>query len=200
MRRVALGIDAGNSTGLGLWEVGGGYLRCELVRIDRAGWSEQQAIELLDRFVGDARWVAAIERPWASGRGGHGTGASAKAFTVPPTFAIKHWTRVVDLFARARADRIHQAYRKPTVLAPRPEEWRRPLGVACRGVGDDARERRDYVKADAVRRLRVVHGLEIEQTDVAEAVSIAEWCARCVLRHEVIPLRGRAPAKVRFAA
>ena len=91
--RVALGIDAADVTGIGVWAMpdltdlppraqlealdalGGSALLCAL-KVDTSirGWREHHAIELLDELLGDALWVAAVERPfgtktrWVDGR------------------------------------------------------------------------------------------------------------------------------------
>ena len=111
--RVALGIDAADVTGIGVWAMpdltdlppraqlealdalGGSALLCAL-KVDTSirGWREHHAIELLDELLGDALWVAAVERPfgtktrWVDGR--------RMRVGSEPTAAQRYWLGAVD--------------------------------------------------------------------------------------------------------
>lgn len=189
-KRVVLGIDPGDSTGIAVWSVEpeDAPLRFDVVKIDRAGWTQEQAIALIDDFIGSASWLAAIERPPPPKRGPREA----------PSHAERYWRDVVDLVARRRCVRAASRYSKPLVLRPRPDEWRGPLGIRTRGLGGDAHQRRESLKQAAIARLKLVHGIEVEAPDAAEALQVAEWAARaCKLTR--IPMRGSKPVEVWWA-
>jgi hypothetical protein len=194
--RVVIGIDpSAESSGVAAWGVGPDVLSCasiraERVRLNRAGWTEANSIELVDAMIADREWIACVERSFGL-RGQHAGRVTGSA----PTFAEQHWLRVIDLLARSRAARAGLRYRKPLILRPRPQVWRGPLGLAVKGVGRSEDERRAWVKAQAVRRLQLMHGLHYDNHDVAEAVSIAEYGARIgVLGYAL--RKGKAPQRV----
>lgn len=198
--RVAIGIDPGTKTGLGAWVVGGDFLRGELVDIHRAGWNEMQAFVVLDALVpAKAEWIAAVEAPWAHIRG-RAHDKSRKAFTTAPIYAERYWRQTLDLYARIRAKRADVRFRKPMILRPRPEDWRPRVGVPTAGLGPNEMERRQWLKAEAVRRLRFAHGIEIHQADVAEAAWIAFWLARAAQLPKLGTGPNRKLEEVRFAA
>ncbi|TAL44042.1 MAG: hypothetical protein EPN91_05180, partial [Salinibacterium sp.] len=95
--RVGVGIDPGTThpSGVCVWAVRGGLVAAQAVKIDAASWSEAKSIALLDELLGDAEWIAAIEKPWGNRKGG------GRA----PIYASTHWNRVVLEVARRRLAR-----------------------------------------------------------------------------------------------
>lgn len=211
--RVALGIDAADVTGIGVWAMpdltdlppraqlealdalGGSALLCAL-KVDTSirGWREHHAIELLDELLGDALWVAAVERPfgtktrWVDGR--------RMRVGSEPTAAQRYWLGAVDALARARHVAARAAkdparpagrYYSPTVLRPVGNEWRAPIGV--RAVAGD-------YKAGAVRWL-LLHGRHVPEHNAAEGACIAAYAARACTSPRV-PQQRSAPVDVRF--
>lgn len=123
-------------------------------------------------------WLAAVERPPPANRG------QGRAPTVAEHDAIR-W---LDGLARERAAALGRRYVRPTILRPRPQEWRGPQGLATSaplGVGRTKDERSAWLKAQSVRlaelelRERRLDLFELD-SDSAEALCIALWAVRQV--------------------
>jgi len=158
--RVALGIDGADVTGVAAFDVTTlRRLDSCVVRMGRAGFSEELALGGLDDMLGDSEWIAAVERPFGRRKDGKGTA---------PTYAAAFWARVLDLLARRRAERAGVKLRRPMILRPYPQAWRSTIGV--RTTGD--------TKAAALAYARRILGIGVEDHNEAEANLIAYFTAR----------------------
>lgn len=191
--RVIVGIDPADTTGLAFVDAdvrgGIGLLSSHEVRIDRAGFTQAQAIQILESYIGQRPWAVAIERPFGNRVGGGRAPAHAERF----------WRDAVDLLARLRCERADGRFRKPTVFRPRPQDWRKALGVPVRGFGATYDQRRASIIARVVERLFRLYGLKVTSPDVAMAISIAEW-ARRAAPHPTLVKRFAGVDELRWAA
>jgi hypothetical protein len=123
-------------------------------------------------------WIGVVERPPPTNKG------QGRA----PTVAERDALRWLDQLARERARALGRRFLTPTILRPRPGEWRAPLGLATRaprGSSAVKRERADWLKAQAMRlaetelRERGADAAALN-TDSAEALCLGLWAIRCV--------------------
>lgn len=164
-RRLAIGLDAAAVTGLGVIDIDTSRM-VAVRRLDTeaAAWTEERAIGLLDELLGDAEWCAALERPFGNSRA-----VRMKLRTAPPTGPAKAWARILAHLARRRAARTGVRFLKPLVLRPKPDAWRKMLGI--RTSGD--------VKAAALAYVAQALGVEgITDHNAAEGLCLAEYMAR----------------------
>ncbi len=195
VRRLVVGVDAADVAGVAAWEVtddpvrldareGANFVAALTVRRDRAGFTEADAIALVDELLGEAVWMAVVEKPfgvataWINGR-------KVKRGT-PPTAAHDFWCRVLDLVARRRAQRAGRAFRTLVLVKPTAGSWRSPLGVATSGD----------VKASAVAWLHRL-GVAVPEHNAAEGACIAAYGAR-LARGSVIVAPGAKPQAMRW--
>lgn len=172
---VLLSIDpSDSSTGIALWSMAPRVapIRARLVDITKAGFTQDLAIDILDRMIGSARWRAVIERPPPLKRG----------LGNAPTHAERFWLGVLDLLARRRCVRAGLKFRKPPIDRPNPGQWRGIIGIPIKGVGSDRLARRAWLKAKAVEYLLRAHNIILKQDDMAEAVCIGDYQARLLSR------------------
>ncbi len=134
-------------------------------------------LDLASHVPIDRPWVACVEMfpPMRRGEGSAPIVARAEAIT---------W---VESFARERAKALRQAYRRPLILAPTPDRWRAPLGLATKAPHLARRpkaERSAFLKAQAVRlaelelRDRYTGPATALDHDAAEAVCLGCWALR----------------------
>lgn len=173
-----LAIDPGATTGLVVRDVATGQiLHRHTAKIDRAGFTQQYAIALLDAVLGSdgvRLWMAAVEHAVPIRRG---AGA-------PPAHAETYWLNAIDLCARERVKRLGAKWRKPTIARPHASDWRGALGIRTKAALPRTAthdERRADLKGAAVAYLRQVEGIDIQQVDEAEAACLASWT--CGLAH-----------------
>lgn len=213
MTRLVIAVDPGRgASGVAIWQLDGpsfaltasgplntsGLLSAFVENIARAGYTQELALNLIDNRIGDAEWAACVERPPPPKLG----------LRAAPSAAERFWLDVFDLVARRRHERAKLRgetgrFRKPVIVRPRPQEWRGPLGLPIKGIGRTKLEQREFLKAMAIKRIKLVHGVDLGP-DAAEAANLAEYAARLVARKLVparlIGARGRGMTEVLWAA
>jgi hypothetical protein len=192
---LVVSIDpSDSSTGIGLWSVApkSAPIGAFIEKIDRAGYRQEDAIDKLDRKIGTAKWMVALEHapPLKKGLGN------------APTHAEQYWLDALDLLARRRCERAGERFRKPTILRPEPAKWRSETGLPTHGPSGDRLADREWLKQKAIERLKRIHNLDVPQPDMSDALNIADWAVRTVLfRARLIPPAGtKKKNEVRFAA
>ena len=125
-----------------------------------------EAAAILDRHTEGREWFATVERAPPPRRGTRSA----------PLSATRAWlAALMDLAVRSReavpaGERGRATH--PTLLRPRPSDWRAPLGIACAP--------RERAKEQAIRYATRFLGLGLrdESEDEHEAACIAEWARR----------------------
>lgn len=143
-------------------------------------------------------WLATVERPPPANMG------QGRA----PTVAERDALRWLDQLARERAAALGRRFQRPTILRPRPQEWRAPMGLATAApAGFSARkqDRSDYLKAQSVRLAELEmreRGLDPAalDTDSAEALCLGLWTIRNVGTTGAWFRRGGKPTPLRAVA
>lgn len=174
-RRTVIGIDPGDSSGVAVWalDADGGARLVETWPASLRGMSATWAAASMlgSTLDGSAGWVAAVERPF-NRRG--------------PVHGERSWRDLLEELARQRAQ--GRPYRKPTVLRPYPQTWRKALGLPTRGG----------VKLETWARMRQAHALDLHATpDEADACAIGLWACYAValaekMKARTIPVGRRA--------
>lgn len=178
-----IGTDPGQThpTGLASWLVGSGLQRWISMRINRAGWTDQDGVDAVMEMVPlGAKWLWLIEQPFGLRMNPRARKAGGKPQFQgrPPTYAYETWKRIRLLFARQRAEKLGIRYRVPMEINIQPSVWRSPLGLpthAPKGMFSNYDDARAWLKTITMDRIEMVHGIAIDQPDAADAAAIAWW-------------------------